>query len=439
MEGDLEKFFLISSFLFSMTVTNAFASLVSGGWNDELEAPTSVHSLIRNESHFALELGLEYLHPTFSGMSGIIVDNPKISSTTTYPKSNLENTYPEVFLQTLKAQAVLSSESRWTITLKTYLPLNSATELNTGNIYLPEFVLYRAEAQRPRIFISSGRNFGPDWRLGLGIDVGFSIHSQANVYLQSGTNTYSDQTISAKVKPSLIPQASLQYTNYTVTVRAENKSTFDLDTSAVARVFGDLNGAAANYNYHTQSALYYQPWEFELSGKNALSDSFQIKWALGYQLWSGYQAHAALMTAPVPNSCSGGITGGNCTSTFSPTQSPDFHARNLLIPEVTLEWSPGEGHFLGRTFMGYRYKDSIFSDLPKGNTNYLDPPRHDLLWGAVFPFKSRMELKVNAQVSRLVSQNVVKSNPTTDIGGPGYSVSGWVYGGGMSLAIPFKE
>jgi hypothetical protein len=89
--------------------------------------------------------------------------------------------------------------------------------------------------------------------------------------------------------------------------------------------------------------------------------------------------------------------------------------------------------------LDYQYKDSIFKDLPAvGQGNYLDPPRHDLKLGYTHPTAAGWDWNIHASLSRLTSQTVVKSDPTA-IGGPGYSVDGWLYGGGLSVAIPLKD
>lgn len=412
--------------LFTLLFTGAADATILSG---ELYSPSSLHSLMKEEFPITIEVGFEYLHPEIPSIRNVVVENPKTSTVTSPKYGNVENSYPDVFAQTIKAQAMIDQASKWTVSLKTYLPLNSLAQMDTGYMYQPEFVLYRAEAQRPRVLLATGLNLSDDWRVGVAADVGFSVSAQATVFLQSGAGTYSDQRLTAKLKPNVVPQLSLQYQSYTFTVRGENKANFDLGTSAGARVFGSVN-AGINYSYTAESAMYFQPWEFELSGKTALNDWMKLKWGASYQLWNGYQTRAALIQNEIQNNCSD----PSCTGTFSPSQAPSYKARNLIVPEAGLEFQSGNNRYE----IGYRYKDSIFKDLPTQNGNYLDPPRHDVLAGVTFPTKAGWEWSLRAQVSRLVSQNVVKSD-TNEIGAPGYTASGWMYGGGASVAIPFKN
>ncbi|MBC7397547.1 MAG: hypothetical protein H7333_08895 [Bdellovibrionales bacterium] len=388
-------------------------------FDGELSSPHSMHALLTHEKNIVVELGVEYLHPALPTIRDIVVENPSTSTAVASPRTgDVNSDYPDTFAQTLKVQALLNPVNDWTFALKTYLPLNGLTQMDTGNVYQPEFVLYRAESQRPRVLLSSGLNLDPEWRVGLGLDLGFSVTARANVFLQSGAGTVSDQRISAKVKPSLVPQASVAYRSYSFTVRGENKANFDLSTIAGARVFSNLS-AGVDFSYSSQSALFYQPWQLELRGENRLNESFLVKYGISYELWSGYQARAAVV---------------HSDTQFSSGLLPAFQARNLWVPEAGLVFGLG----MDALEADYQYKNSIFMDVPRGNGNYLDPPRHDLKLAWIHPTQSGIEWNFHTSLSRLTEQTVVKSDPN-DIGGPGYQASGWVYGGGVSVAVPFKN
>lgn len=409
----------------------AFATLLEG----EMSTPASIYTRLSEEKSIIVELGMEYVHPAIPNIQGVIVEN---SSTSTALGPNATKTgdvlggYPDAFAQTLKFQALLQPKNRFTLGLKTYLPLNGLSSMDTGNAYQPELPLYRGEGQRPRILLTSGMDLSPDWRLGLGLDVGFSVDAQANVFLQSGSGTVSDERVSAKVKPSLIPQGSIIFRDLEFTVRGENKAEMKVTTNSGARVFSTAS-AGLDFSFISQSAIYYQPWQFEMNAKTRVSDLLGLKYGLSYELWSGYEARAAIIQSNVQVNCPAGA--GNCVSLFSSGLTPSFKARNLLIPELLADFSLGDDS-LG---VGYRYKDSIFKDLPTGTGNYVDPPRHDFLVSYNHLSKSGWQWNIHANVSRLSSVNVVKSNPTTEIGGPGYQVAGWLYGGGLGVTVPFKS
>jgi hypothetical protein len=430
----MEKFGqLIFIFLaFTSLVPGAFASIFDG----ELNTPTSIHSLLTPEKNIVVEIGVEYVHPDLPTIHNVVVENQSTSTAVSGPvNGDVQGGYPDTLAQTLKIQAMLDSATRWTIALKTYLPLNGIDQIDTGNEYQPEFVLYRSEAQRPRVLLTSAIDLSPHWRLGLGLDVSFSVSAQADVFLQSGAGTVSDQRISAKVKPGFVPQASLAYDQFSFTVRGENKADFDLTTNAGARVFNDLN-AGLDFSYSSQSVLYYQPWDFELLGQIDLTPSIAIRPGISYQLWSGFKSRAAVIQTTGSGSCPSGSP-ADCTSQFSSGATPEFTARNLFIPELGFKFKTD--HFnLDTLEFDYQYKDSIFAGLPTGIGNYLDPPRHDFLFGFTHITKAGWQWNIHTSLSRLTSQTVVKSDPSS-IGGPGYTADGWLYGGGLSVAIPFKD
>ena len=400
----------------------AQASILDG----EMSNPASIHSLLSPEHPIAVEIGVEYLHPSLPDISNIVVENSSTSTTLSPGQTKtgtVNGNYPDTIAQTLKVQALLDAKTEFTVGVKTFLPLDGLSQIDTGNIYQPEFALYRSEGQRPRVLLSSGIDLGPDWRMAAAADVGFSVNAEANVFLQSGNGSVSDQRISAKIKPSLLPQLSLQFLqDYSLTARAENKSELQLSTTAGAQIYSGL--ASVDFSYTTQSALFYEPWEFEFNGKNKLTSDVTVKYGVSYQLWSGYEPRAAVIQSAIPVSCPAGA--GNCTPQFSSGVEPSFKARNIFVPEAAFDFALGRGDTLE---VGYRFKDSIFEGLPTGTGNYLDPPRHDGIVQFTHLTEKGWTWNIHGQLSRLTTQNVVKSDPT-EIGGPGYSASGWLYGGG---------
>ncbi|MBS1959587.1 MAG: hypothetical protein JST80_08965 [Bdellovibrionales bacterium] len=418
-----------SSFTFVLTAvtTATLCTAVAEPFAGELTAPSTLHSGLIGGKKYVIEVGFEYLHPMFQNFSNIVIENPTTSSNSSTVTGDVKNDYPDAFAQTLKFQMLLDEKNRTSLSVKSYLPLNALSQLDTGYIYLPEYVLYRAEAQRPRIQVGLGSSLSDQMRVGLGADIGFSVSANANVFLQNGSGKYSDQRISAKLKPTVVPQASLQVSDYQFVIRAENKSKMDLTTNGGARVFS--GGAGVDFTYNTESALFFDPWSFELHGKSALSSKLNLTYGVAYQLWSRYQARAAIIANDIQNNCNGNA---GCSTVFSKTLTPSFTARNLFVPQVGIEILSGDDRFE----VGYRFKDSIFAGVPTGTGNYLDPPRHDFWFGATFVLKNGWEWGADLQVSQLVAQTVVKLS-SGDIGGPGYTTSGFLIGGGAKLVVPF--
>jgi hypothetical protein len=404
----MAKFFLISSLLFSFSSISAQA-ITSEYFN------STKHPLV-------VEFGFEYLHPTFGSIDNVVIRNPQTSSEAATVLGAVNQTYPDVFAQTLKAKILLDEEKNAELTVQSFLPLNALTQVDTGNTYLPEYVLYRTEKQRPRLSILGEMNISDRFKVGAGLDLGFGVTTEATVFLQSGDGKYSNQRISASVKPRIIPMVVLVYEQYRFLIKGENKVAFTLNASAGANVFPPLN-ASFDITYAATSALFYDPWIFDLSRRYQLAAIGLNTWSVGiglsYQLWTGYEQRAAVIK--------------NISGTFSNGLSPAFKARNLLVPRVAIEKS----FTRQRWELGYEFKDSIFINTPSSNGNYLDPPRHSFSLGAIFSFSSGWELGTSLLVSRLVPQSVVKLD-STEIGAPGYQASGWLYGGNINLTIPLR-
>lgn len=365
-----------------------------------------------------IEFGFEYLHPVFESINNVVIRNSQTSSTAGTVNGGVSQIYPDVFAQTIKAEVLLDEKKNAKLKLQTFLPLNSLAQMDTGNTYLPEYVLYRTEKQRPRVSLLGEMDVSEKFRIGLGLDLGFGVTSEATVFLQSGAGKYSNQRISASVKPRVIPMGSFAYEGFNLLVKGENKVSFSLNASAGASVFPPLN-ASFDISYSTNSALFFDPWTFDLSKKIELSNSAKLGMGVSYQLWTGYEPRAAVIS--------------NVSGTFSNGLSPSFKTANIFVPRVSFEKSFGQE----RWELGYEYKDSIFKETPGNNGNYLDPPRHSFNFGAVFPVSTGWEFGANLQVSRLAPQNVVKKE-LTEIGAPGYLAAGWLYGGNLSITIPFE-
>jgi hypothetical protein len=377
----------------------------------------------RSESFpIVVAFGIEYLHPNFGSINNVVIRNPQTSSDAAPVLGGVDQNYPDVFAQTILAKIRLSEEKKADLVFQSFLPLNALAAMDSGNTYLPEYVLYRTEKQRPRVSAMGEMNLSDQWRVGLGLDLGFGVTSEATVFLQSGAGKFSNQRISASAKPRVIPMGSVEFDGYRLLVKGENKVAYSLATTAGANVFPPLN-ASFDVTYASNSALFFDPWTFDLSHRYELGAIGMESWAanlgVSYQLWSRFESRAAVIN--------------NISSTFSNGLAPAFQTHNLLVPRVAIEKAFGGQ----RWELGYEYKGSIFKGTPGSNGNYLDPPRHSFSLGVIFPFSSGWELGVTTQVSRLVPQSVVKID-TTDIGAPGYQASGWLYGGNVNLTIPFE-
>ena len=416
MEGldrPMAKFSLIYA-LFALCTLSPFASsfAMTSEWMDSRHA----HSVV-------VDFGIEYAHPSFSPIRDVVIRNPRTTGDAAPVSGTVDQSYPDVFAQTLNAQFLLNSDSNAILQLRSFLPLNSFAQMDTGNTDLPEFVLYRAENQRPRISLLAELDVIRDLRFGLGFDLGFGVTSEATVFLQSGDGKSSSQRISATVKPKFIPIATMDWAGYRLMVKGENRVDFSFRTDSGASIFPPLN-ASFDVTYLSNSALYYDPWMFDISKVFDLStlalDTWSVQLGLSFQLWSGFVSRSAVIES--------------VSGTFSNGIGPEFKARNLLVPRIGIE----KGFTSSRWSLDYAFKDSIFAQTPSGVGNYLDPPRHTASVGAVFPLRSGWEWGTSLQVARLGPQSVVKSN-ATEIGAPGYVASGWLYGGNIHVTIPLMK
>jgi long-subunit fatty acid transport protein len=188
---------------------------------------------------------------------------------------------------------------------------------------------------------------------------------------------------------------------------------------------------ALDANFDAEGAAFYDPLTLELGTQIQTSESSKLLLEIDFQAWSKYETPYLKLSNP-----SGVIV--------STGNVPVYQTRDILIPRV--------GHEIDletwKLRAGYSYKPSIFSSLPTGAGNYLDPPSHRFAAGAgikfdtFLGFASPYFLDFHLSYCHLASQTITKTAGNeggvasdSKIGAPGYTAGGKIWGGGVSLSL----
>lgn len=405
---------------------------------------------VKSDQRLLLSWGLVYAVPSFRPITNVLTQNLFNSDGDVY--SNVDTSYRSTLGQVFGMTYHLFPEvMNLSFGLVSFLPLDAVAYMDTGEAYVPEYFMYRARTQRPQVEVALGADLGKGFHAGAGIHFGFSLTSNASVFINTQAGTASSMRFLSSLKPKAAPYFGLlfkpvedpeQYSGglvFRLPVASDNSMTL----SSAARVFGSF--AAVDFNFKGLSALFYDPMALELGGAWRITPWLKTYAQLDYQFWSGFKAPAMLITEPDTSKCN---PPGSCgTVKISPGRVPSYSYQDIIVPRL------GEEIFLSDAAtlrFGYGYRPSVLKTVSHGEGNYLDPPKHMLNLG--FGLKSKRflgfevlnELDLHLLYQYLELQQIVKTagNETGNmndpkIGSPGYTAGGSQLGGGISLSLAF--
>lgn len=398
----------------------------------------------RNGKKLKLSASIVFLQPEFKPIKDIVVVNDFTGDKNagSVDRGNVDNQYKPTFGTLIGLSAQLTPNlGQLSFGLTVFSPFSQVAYIDSGETFIPEYVLYRARTQRPQIEFAFASEVFEGVFLGVGSRVAFSLSSKADVFLQSASTSSSSMRFSTSMRPRLVPYAGLLIApkDWAATLglvfraAADSPSTLVLGSSA--RVLGPLS--AMNFAFNSNSSIYYDPMSVELGFDFALSPDTKAFGQIDYQRWSAF--HAPALSVEI-----------NRTSGVSMTNSilPLYEYRDIFIPRAGIESKVSKQTTLRG---GYSYRPSIFKALPTGAGNYLDPDRHQFGLGLGYFMQEFLgiptgaTLDLNGTFQYLVSQTIRKTpgnelgtgSGDLKIGAPGYDAGGFVYGFGAGLTVQF--
>jgi hypothetical protein len=397
---------------------------------------------------FQFSYGWQWMDPRFKPIENVTLENSYTSDRAISDDriGNVNEDYRSVLGQAIGAAFVLNPEWRnLSAGITLYSPFDQLGFTDTGETYIPEYVLYRARNQRPQIELGLGLQATDQLQFGLGLHVAFGISANGTVFLQAEDGKPSTMRVTASIKPKASPSLGWLWKEETWSLgqvlRLPNAASSELTFNSSARAFGNL--AALDIRFSALSALFYDPASLETGWSWQYSPVHRLLLQLDFQAWRSFQAPLLTIREP-EDTCTIDPGGGSCSNLIvSPSYPPAYPLQNILIPRIAQEWSLRRLNVRA----GYGYRPSIFSALPTGTGNYLDPPRHMISLGAgwrleeLLGIQAPFELDVHVLFHQLVTQKIEKTptteagDPGTKIGAPGYSAGGQVWGSGISLSM----
>jgi long-chain fatty acid transport protein len=403
-----------------------------------------------------LSYGWLFMDPKFTPIRGITIENNFTSDDAR--TGNVVDDYRSVLGQTIGAAALIAPD--WyhlSAGITIFTPFDPLGAIDTGEPYIPEYVLYRSRTQRPILEAGLAAKLTQRLSVGLGLHIGYAITATGNAFLQTAAGTTSSMRVSASLKPktspnlawlllSETPQEEAGAWSFGQVLRTTHDAKATLNFNSSARAFGDL--AALDIRFGANSALFYDPLTLETGFSWKHSPRGRLYLQADFQNWANFKRPALEIRDPT-ETCTP-EPGKTCNSPdgpliVNPSVLPGMKLRNTFTPRIAEEIS-----FESSTLrVGYAYRPSMFKGLPSEAGNYIDPSKHIVSagWGWKFPsflgWNAPAQIDVHASYQHLVTAKVTKTagdesgtNPTgAKIGAPGYDIGGRLWGGGATLTL----
>ena len=372
-----------------------------------------------------------WMKPQFKSISNVIVENQFVSDQTR--GGSAPTAYRTAFGHTFGlALRLAPSWNNLSAGLMLYSPLEHTSTLDTGETYLPEYVLHRARAHRPQFHAGLGARIADRLFVGLAMRIGYSTTSRSTFFLKTTTGEPTTMRFESTIKPRAGFSFGVQYagdalqSGLMLRLPLRYPTAFSLDSTAEA--VGGLGGL--DFNLTAGTPLYYDPLSLELGASLGRPDELQLEAQVAWERWSDFE----MPTIEIKNSTTRqGVV-------ISGSRLPNYPLQDLVVPRIGAELPLGGLQLRA----GYSYRASIFKQLPTGAGNALDPPQHRLGLGVGIPLRlsAPAELHVFLQGQFLASQDIVKTAgdeagnlSDSKIGAPGYTAGGAVFGGGVGVTV----
>jgi hypothetical protein len=316
-----------------------------------------------------------------------------------------------------------------TLGLSAFLPIGDLVKTNSGNPFLPEYVMFRSRHEGTSLFLNIAKKFSDDLSFSLGTILGFQATAEVRTNMSLNGAAYGSWASGqAKVSPSLGAIASVtklfgQNSVY-FTYQQEMKS--NLKTVVFAEI---TNPSLALLDSRLDTMIFYEPHTFRLGNGYQFGDT-EIFMGLEYQMWSGYKT--PIMTVAK----SGGVVVPS--SNYETIQTRDtINPRIGIKKNWTDRWS---------TVLGAQYRMTPLVGDFSGSGNSVDV---DTIVGSgglqyrMVIFSNDVQLGTSFQYHHLQDKRVVKSanqengSAGSKLGAPGYDLGGYILAGSVGVKFNF--
>lgn len=363
----------------------------------------------------------------FKPMNNIVVTNSTNNSSTT--TGSVSNDYQKFYGGGMHFALPIGYQHLGTLGLSVFLPLGHLIETNSGDPFLPEYVMYHSRYRRGSIYLNFARKWSEDLAWSLGTIVGFQASAEArtNLSLNGGTKG-SWGKAQSKVAPSLGVIASLvkKFDNAKLYFAYQQEMKSNLHAS----VFGDVvDPSIGLFQADIDAMIFYDPHTFRL-GTSYKFDSSEVYAGVEYQLWSGYQPPVVRIKK----------TGGVIVSS---TNYEHIVIRDTINPRLGYSYNLTDRW---KTGLGVAYRMTPLKGDFSGAGNSIDTNTYIFTTGLQYRiviWSKDVNLGTAFEYQQLEKKHVTKSSGQEDgsagskIGAGGYDIDGYVLAASLGVKFNF--
>ena len=316
-----------------------------------------------------------------------------------------------------------------TLGISVFLPIGDLVQTNSGNPFLPEYVMYRSRHNGTSAFLNFAKKVGDEYAFSLGTILGFQASAEVRTNLSlNGASYGSWASGQAKVSPSLgaIASVSKLFGSNAVSFTYQQEMKSNLKTT----VYGEItNPSLALLDSRLDTMIFYEPHTFRFGSTLKIQD-MELFTGVEYQMWSNYKT--PIMTVAK----TGGVVVQSAN--YEKIQIRDtINPRLGLKFNLTNRWS---------TMLGAQYRMTPLKGDFSGSGNSVDVNTIVGTGGFQYRmviFSKDVHLGASLQYHHLESKKVIKSstqeNGTTGrkLGAPGYDLGGNIIAGSFGVKFNF--
>lgn len=366
--------------------------------------------------------------PHFKDINRVVITNNTNSSTETYGKVNTN--YTKFLGSALHiALPVGGTQHLGTLGLSVFLPIGDLVRTNSGDPFLPEYIMYRSRFQRTSIYLNFAKKWSDDLAWSFGALMGFQATAEVRTNLSLNGAAYGSWArAQSKVSPSVGAIAS-------VTKMFDNKTVYlayqqEMKSNLKASVFGEITNPSLPLLDSTMSSLiFYDPHTFRIGGTTKLAD-LELFGALEYQMWSGYKTPIIDVTK------NGGVI-------VPSTNFEKIQTRDTLNPRIGIKYNLTDRW---STLLGAQYRMTPLKGEFSGSGNSVDV--NTVVGTGGFQYRmviwsKDVHLGSAFQYHHLETKKVTKTTGQENgsagnkLGAPGYDIGGYILTANLGVKFNF--
>lgn len=396
--------------------------------NSTVAAPTDGFSQAYNPALMAEQQGVvfsasvEGATTSFAPISNVLTDTTTLGAATNTIGSPDMSTR-DTFVFAIGYEAPLNPAAGRPVHfgINVVVPIQRVFEIDTPDMFLPEYSMYRSDTQRLVPGITLAKRLSDRFSLGLGANFFLVQGSSTRARLPTGGE--STQNLTTEIDTGIAPMVGLLYDvaeHWKLGVNYRGNQNYQTQLNVDTQLNPGTGPTDILFTGNTSVA--FDPDMFLLGG--SYSDDLDTYTAAArLELWNGYSGAAMILNFQ------------SFSGSFSQTVPPSpFH--DIIAIQTGYE----HRYLHSRLRFGYVYDPTPVPD-QSGQTNIVDSDKHEFSAGYGWKWDHwLMDGKLNVDICAfydyLVPKTVTKTN-SAFIGAPGYSIGGSIFGYGATATREF--